>query len=250
MPGGKSTPYSGLRMLELLSKEERKMKKFLIVLVGLMVLADCATTTPIKYEGVFVPKEYLGVFERADEHVMRWIKPGVDFSKYNKAMIDYVIFGLDAHSEYKGINAAEMKKLADAASLALVNAIKEKYEVVAEPGPDVIRIKFAITDLKQSKPAESVVTTVLPVGMAISLVEKGAEGEWTGGGLTKGEVAFLDSMTNKPIAAAYGELGASFGERFTKWGEVQDAFKLWGERIDKAWTSLRAGKSLKGTETK
>jgi len=161
-----------------------------------------------------------------------------------------VIFALDAHSEYKGINAVEMKKLADAASLALVNAIKEKYEVVAEPGPDVIRIKFAITDLKQSNPAESVVTTVLPVGAAISLVEKGATGEWTGGGLTQGEVIFLDSMTNKPIAAGYGELAASFGERFTKWGEVEDAFKQWGERIDKSWTSLRARKSLKGTETK
>jgi len=221
------------------------MKKLLIVLVGLIVLAGCATTTPIKYQGVFVPKEYLGKFEPMDEHSMRWIKPGVDFSKYNKAMIDYVVFALAPDSAYKGIHADEMKQLADAASLALVNAIKEKYEVVSEPGPDVVRIKFAITDLKQSNPAESVITTVLPVGMGISLIKKGAEGEWTGGGLTKGEVIFLDSMTNKPIAAGYGELSASFGERYTKWGEVQDAFKQWGERIDKAWTALKTGKSLK-----
>ena len=37
--------------------------------------------------------------------------------------MDYVIFALAPDSEYKGIDADEMKKLADAASLALVNAL-------------------------------------------------------------------------------------------------------------------------------
>jgi Flp pilus assembly CpaF family ATPase len=98
-------------------------------------------------------------------------------------------------SEYKGIDADEMKRLADAASLALVNALNPKHPVVSAPGPGVSRIKFAITDLKQSRPAVSAITTVIPVGLAISLVKKGAADEWTGGGLTKAEVMIYDSMT-------------------------------------------------------
>jgi len=217
-----------------------------MVFLWLMVLAGCATTTPTKYEGVFVPKEYVGKFEPGiDEHSLRWIRPGVDAKKYDKAMVDYVVFALAPDSEYKGINADEMKQLSDAASLALVNSIKEKYEVVSEPGPDVVRIKFAITDLKQSRPAVSVITTVVPIGLGISLVKKGATGEWTGGGLTKGEVMFLDSMTNEVIAAGYADYSASFGGRYTKWGQVEDAFKKWGHQIDLVWTALRTEKSLK-----
>ena len=207
-------------------KEERKMKKILLLFVGLMVLAGCATTAPIKYEGVIVPKDIVNKFEPGiGGHLLRWIRPGIDMAKYNKVMVDYVIFALAPDSEYKGIDADEMKQLADAASLALVNALKEKLPVVSEPGPDVVRVRFAITDLKQSRPAVSVVTTVLPAGLGISLVKKGATGEWTGGGLTKGEVMFLDSMTHEVIAAGYGDYSAKFGGRFTKWDSIEDAFK-------------------------
>jgi hypothetical protein len=64
-----------------------------------------------------------------------WIKPGVDHTKYKKVMVDYVIFAFAHDSEYKGIDANEMKKLADTASLALVNALKGRMPIVSEPGP-------------------------------------------------------------------------------------------------------------------
>ena len=230
------------------------MKKLLMVLIGLMVLVGCATTTAPKYEGVFVPKELEHKFEPGiDAHTLRWLRPDVDYKKYTKAMVDYVVFALAPDSEYKGINADEMKQLADAASRALVDAIAEKYPVVSEPGPDVVRIRFAITDLNQSRPALSIITTVVPVGLGISLVKKGAGGEWTGGGMTKAEVMFLDSMTNQVIGAGYGDYSASFGGRYTKWGQVDDAFKKWGHQIDLIWTALRNRQSLqelRGTEVK
>lgn len=225
----------------LIKKEEGKMKKFFVLLMGLMFLVACASTP--KYQGVFVPKEYVSRFEPGQEkNSLRWVKPGVDFTKYNKCMVDYVIFALAPDSEYKGIDADEMKKLADAASLALVNALNPKHPVVSDPGPGVSRIRFAITDLKQSRPAVSAITTVIPVGLAISLVKKGAADEWTGGGLTKAEVMIHDSMTNEVIAAGYADYSAGFTERFTKWGSVEEAFKHWGERIVQTLEAMKMGK--------
>ncbi len=222
------------------------MKKLLMLLIAFAVLAGCAEKSGLKYEGVFVPPDYANKFQAGvDAHTLRWIKPGYNFAKYNKFMVDYVVFALDPHSEYKGINADEMKKLADAASLALVNAIKAKYEVVAEPGPDVARVRVAIVDLKQSRPAVSTITSVVPVGLAISLVHKGVTDEWTGGGMTKGEVLVLDSMTGEVIGAGYGDYSATFGERFSKWGDVEDAFTKWGTQIDNALTSMKAGTFMK-----
>ncbi len=220
------------------------MKKLFVLILGLMFLSACSTTsTGPKYEGVFVPKEYASKFERgADEHTLRWFRPGVDFTKYNKCMVDYVVFALAPDSEYKGIDADEMKKLADAASKALVDALKEKTPVVSEPGSDVVRIRFAITDLKQSRPVVSAITTVIPVGLGINLIKKGATDEWSGSGLTKAEVMVLDSMTNEVIAAGYTDYSAKFTERFTKWGAVEDAFKHWGERIVQTLDELKKEK--------
>ncbi len=186
------------------------MKKLLVALMGLMFLAASATAAPPK-------TTFLGEYEKNLEPgpeggvKLRWLKPGVDFTKYNKFMVDYVIFALDPDSQYKGINGDEMKQLADDASLALVNAIQAYYSVVSEAGPDVARIRWAITDLKPR-------------------------------GVTKAGMMLLDSTTNEVIAVAYDEYSPKFTERFTKWGSVEDAFKHWGETGARGLMNFRAGK--------
>ena len=162
---------------------------------------------------------------------MRWLKPGVDFGKYNKVMLDSVIFYFADDSENKGIDAVEMKDLAEGCDQQVVNVLKDAYPIVAEPGPDVIRLRFAITDLKQSRPVLSAVTSVVPIGLGISIIKKGAVGSWTGSGATSAEVMAMDSMTNDVIAVAQDDKSAGFTERFSKWGSAEDAFKFWGERI-------------------
>ena len=225
------------------------MKRLSVLLIGLMLLAAFVTTTAasaakIKYQGIFVPQEYVNKFEPSpyDKQALRWIRPGVDHAKYGKFMVDYVVFALAPDSDYKGIDADEMKQLADAASLAVVNAIQEKYSVVSEPGPDVARVRFAIVDLKQSRPGVSAVTSVVPAGIGISLLKKGATGKWAGSGMTKGEVMVLDSTTNEVLAAGYADYTAKFTERFSKWGSVEEAFKHWGGMIADQLTRLREGK--------
>jgi hypothetical protein len=206
------------------------MKKALVVFVGLMLLAGCATA-PRDRSGFL--GEYFQKLEPGPKGgaTMRWIKPGVDHLKYKKFMVDYVVFALAEDSDYKVIDGEEMKELGDAASLAFVNALKEKYPVVSKPGPDVARVKLAIVGLKQSRPVLSTVTTVIPVGLAVSVVKRGATGGWTGSGATQAELLVLDSMTSEVIGAAYDEYKAGFTERFSKWGSAEDAFQFWGKRF-------------------
>ena len=215
------------------------MKKVFVLLMGMMFLASCATTQLPKtnFLGEYSKNLTLGPYGGSN---MRWLKPGVDFAKYNKFMVDYMVFALAEDSEYKGIEGDEMKKLGDAASLALVKAIKDP--VVAEPGPDVSRIRMAIVGLKQSNPVISGITTVIPVGIGISIIKKGATGAWSGSGATQAEAMVLDSMTNEVLAVGTLEYKAGFTERFTKWGSVEDAFKYWGEKGAEAVEGLRAAK--------
>jgi len=214
------------------------MKKSVVLLIGLMLLASCASTGKRKTAEVTHAKAGFleGYYEKLGPGPeggakLRWLKPGVDFSKYEKLMIDSVIFFLADESEYKGIDGNEMKELTDAFNLELANALKDKYPMVSEPGPDVIRIRVAITNVKLSKPVLSGVTTIIPVGLAVSLVKKGATGSWTGSGEIGAELLAIDTMTDEVILAAQDERSAAFTDRFSKWGSAKDAFKFWAGRL-------------------
>jgi hypothetical protein len=223
------------------------MKKIVMLFIALIFLASCASTGEKKIaEPLQAKKGFLnGYYDKLEPGPkggakMRWLKPGVDFRKYNKIMLDSIIFYFADDSENKGIDAREMTELADKCNREIFDVLNDTYPIVAEPGPDVMRLRIAITDLKQSRPTLSAVTTVIPIGLAISAIKKGAGGSWTGAGATRAEFMAIDSMTNDVIAVAQDEKKAGFEGRFTKWGSAEDAFRFWAERIkfllDKART--------------
>ena len=203
----------------------------LAVAVGFALMASAGYAAEPKYSGFL--GDYYKYLEPGPEGgvKMRWMKPGVMFGKYNKFMVDSVIFFFADDSEYKGIDPNEMKELSDGFNQAIVEAFKDKYPIVAEPGPDVARIRIAITGVKSSKPVVSGITSILPVGLAFSLVKKGAAGSWSGSGATSAEAEILDSLTSDVIIVAVDDRSAAFGERFSKWGSAQEAFKFWAGRL-------------------
>ena len=192
------------------------MKRILILLMGMMFLASCASAPP--------KSDFLGEYSKnlgpgpKGGFKERWVKPGFDFTKYNKVMLEHVTFFFADDSQYKGIESSELHDLAEDFDLAIVDALKRTQKgagFVTEPGPDVARIRIAITDLKQSKPVIGVASTaimVTPVGLGINLVKKGATGSWSGSGATTAEFMIFDSMTNQVIAVARDEKGGIDGK--------------------------------------
>ena len=172
----------------------------------------------------------------------RWLKPGVDFSKYNKVMIDTVVFYYADDSEDKGIDVAQMEELTNAVNEALVEALKDRYPIVTEPGPDVVRLRIALTNVKKSKPVISAISSVVPVGIAASFIKKGVGGSWSGSGATSAELMALDSTTDDVIAVAVDTQTAGYFDRFSKLGSAKEAFKFWAERIPAVLDAAKAAK--------
>jgi len=218
------------------------VRTILAVVMGIVLLTftfSCASTSS-QSKGATAEAQKLGFLGDYAQYLqpgpeggakMRWLKPGVNFGKYNKVMLDSVIFFFADSSGYKGIDPQALKELADGCDQQVVNVLKGTYPLVGEPGPDVVRIRFAITDLEQSRPGLSAVTTVVPIGLGISIIKKGATGAWTGSGATGAELMAIDSMSGDVIAVAQDKKTAGFTERFSKWGSAEDAFKFWGERL-------------------
>jgi hypothetical protein len=228
------------------TKRRLRMKKTAkavgAVVFGLALIAFVTFNTSAVFAADQPTDGFLGEYAKnlapgpKDGVKMRWLKPEVDFGKYNKVMLDSVIFFFAKDSDYKGMDPQELKELADTFNLQIVNALKDKYPIVAEPGPDVLRLRIAVTDIKSSKPVMSGVSSVLPIGLGISLIKKGATGSWSGSGATSAEAMILDSMTNDVIAVAQDDRSAAFTERFSKWGSAEEAFKFWGSESNCSWT--------------
>lgn len=209
----------------------KTVRAVLAIMIGFALMASAGFAAEPKYSG-FLGDLYKNLQPGPEGGAkMRWMKPGIMFGKYNKFMVDSVIFFFADDSEYKGIDPNEVKELADKFNQAIVAAFKDKYPIVVEPGPDVARIRIAITGVKESRPVLSGVSSILPIGLAFSLVKKGTTGSWSGSGTTSAELEALDSTTNEPVFAAVDERSAAFTERFSKWGSAEEAFKWWAEHI-------------------
>ncbi len=220
-------------------KFSSKIVYIVIVCFALSVATGCATKQ-VKHSGFLenYPEFKAGQKGGAD---FVYMKDGVDFNVYNKIMMDHVVFYFSDESRYKGIHPEELKELSDVFHNAIVEALDNAYPLVDKPGPDVMRLRIAVTEVVASKPGMGAISTVMPIGLVLSTIKKGVTGTHTGVGQASIEVEILDSMTNERIAAAIDTRPGGKIEGFTKWGAVKGAFEFWAKRL-KLWLDETHGR--------
>ncbi len=180
-----------------------------------------------------------------------YLKPGVDWKKYDKIMLDRIQIWLKDDADYKGIDPAQLKMLTDYFQQAIVKALAPTYPVVTQAGPDVLRVRVAITDLIPTKPEFSVATLVIPFGSAADIALGAAAGGTPYLGQTAIEAEFLDSRTNQVLAAYVDrEIGkkydidlsqgvvsgvekgvSSYTGAYSTWAYAEAAFDAWANRL-------------------
>lgn len=191
-----------------------------------------------------------------------WIKPGFRLKNYDKILLDNIVVWYKDKAAYKGINASKLKILTDYLHTAIIKALGADYPVVTEPGPGVLRIRIAITELVPTKPEISVVVLVLPYAtiadLLASTTTKGGFGSSPYVGDAAIESEFLDSVTNERLVAYVdrrigkkydydfrrgpvtfvSQAAVSYVEAYTFWSYTREAFDYWAMelkvRLDKA----------------
>ncbi|MCP3885071.1 MAG: DUF3313 domain-containing protein, partial [Propionibacteriaceae bacterium] len=159
--------------------------------------------------GDYVTKGFLSDYSKlapveGDKDAFKFVDGSVDFSKYQKLLLDRIRVWYKDDSDYKGIDPDELKALTDYFHQAIVKAVGDDYAVVSEPGPDVLRVRIAVTDLVPNKPEASVVSLVVPfawVADAGSGVAKGEAGSTSFTGEATIEMEALDSATSQQVGA-------------------------------------------------
>ena len=134
-------------------------RTFLIVMICFTLAITAGCGSQVKYSGFL--KDYPD-FKPGRGVDLSYVKENVDF-KYNKVMLDQVVFYFSKDAKYRGIHAGELQELADAFQNAMTGALEDGYPLVAEPGPNVLRIRCAITDVVATRQFWNTATTVTSV---------------------------------------------------------------------------------------
>ncbi len=168
--------------------------------------------------------------------------------KYNKVMIDRIKIFFADESEYKGIDPTDLKALTDYFHNALVKSLGDAYPVVTEAGPDVMRLRIAVTNVTPNKPVASLVTLAVPflwVADAGTGVAKGQTGSTAFVGAASIEAEALDSQSSEQFAA-YVETEipkkynwthgvtkgvTDYADSYSTWSYTKQAMDIWAKYI-------------------
>lgn len=162
-----------------------------------------------------------------------YINPNAQWTKYSAIMIDSVSLWGSAEN----VSEQDRQMLAGMAYNALYDALSKSFDIVDAPGPNVIRLRAALSEAKGSKVALNVVTSVIPQLRVLSTVGGMAADTAVLVGEASAEIEVVDSVTGERLAAGVdrqtGTKALIRGHKFSKWGDVKDACDYWAGRVHK-----------------
>ncbi len=171
---------------------------------------------------------------------MRYVSPDAQWRQYNKIMVMPVSFW---GSEEERLSAPVRQALADYFRSTLVTHVREKFEVVDQPGPGVMKLQVAITDAETATPVLRTVSMVVPQARALNTLKYLATGTYGFVGSAQGEAEVTDSVTGQVLAAVMDRRvggGSLKTAAQWQWGDAKNAMDAWAaQATDRlaAWTS-------------
>jgi hypothetical protein len=159
---------------------------------------------------------------------LRYVRPGFDFRQYNKVIVDPVTIWTNPGSDLAKLSQAERRELADRFNAHLVNEVSKSTMVTSQPQYGTIRVQVALTDAEKSGPVLDTVSTVVPVGLAASIVKEVFTGQAAFTGSTGMEIKVSDAVTGDVFVAVVGKRvgNKSFGvSTFSQWGDTDAAME-------------------------
>lgn len=213
---------------------------------------DPATLTPPPVFGNYQAKGFLSDYanirpEGGDSKAFVYRNPAIDKTRYRKVMIDPIRIWTKRDA-WPRKDSPIFGELADYFHQAILNAIGDTMPIVNAPGPDVLRLRIAVTDLEPNDPGVSLITLIVPLlwlGEASAGAAQGDVGSTPFAGQVVVEMEALDSQSNAQVEAyierragkkySWDE-GISTGltnymKGFFTWAYTEDAFNHWANLL-------------------
>jgi hypothetical protein len=174
-----------------------------------------------------------------DQALYRYVNPKADVKQYTMVLIDPVLIYKDAELDKDEME--NYQKLANNAFVYLTQELEKDYRIVKAPEPGTLRIQMAIVDADSSKPVRNTLSTIVPIGMGLSIVKYAATGKQAGVGEITMEMKITDASTGKLLGAALDRRvgGKELSKLWSGWHNADDALKYWAKRLSFALCDIR-----------
>lgn len=167
----------------------------------------------------------------------RWVNKEFDFKPYQKILLDPVEVWVSPTSEYKGASPAVLKRMSDNFTASFKKALHPGYQLVSKAGPDVLRIRIAITGVNLVKP-DFKPTDALPIVFIFRAASGSMEAKNV---VLTGEMEVLGPDNNVVASAVVTGTGDSTVEEKQEitWKELRSITDAWALRLRKGLDEAR-----------
>jgi len=205
-----------------------------VVALVLLVLTGCAVTRQARS----VEKSgFLGDYSQLKPGpdggaLLVYKNPASDIKRYDKVLLDPVAIWTKSGSELSELSKEDRTRIVNHLYTLLQMRLAKDYKLVTTPEPGTLRIAVAITDADSSNPTLDTVSTLLPVGLAVSTLKAVATGKPASVGDASAEMKVTDATSDDVIYAA---VDRRFGTKnptglFNRWEDVDSAMAYWADR--------------------
>jgi len=198
-----------------------------------LMLGGCVTTKEardVEAKGILFDPAILNKGE-GDQSLLRYQNEKINLKDYPRVLIAPVKFYKPANATAEEL--ADLQKLANNFNYYLFQELSKDYNVVLSPVTATLKIETAISEADKSNPTMDFISTLMPIGLGISLIKDAATGKPLNVGEISGEFKITDATTGELIAAAVDRRvgGKTFKGMFSSWGDANSAMEYWAIKL-------------------
>jgi len=222
----------------------RGLTAVLAMTACLGALQGCRSTSQardVEFSGFL--SDYSQLQRHPDEGALYFYsKPSEALRKYTKVMFEPVEIRATPDSKLGKAPKQDVQAIVNYMAARAKELFQKDFPIVHEPGPDVMRVRCALTDMGSKRVVMSTISTVTPVGLALQSLEMIAAGTTLAAGEAAIEAEAVDSMTGERLFAAVDRRVGTMApdvRHFDKWNHVKDALDYWLERFANRMHKMR-----------
>jgi len=206
------------------------------VIALILLSVGCARTYQARYvETSHFLDDYSLLKDGEDgDALLSFWKQGTNWAAYKRIILEPVIASKLPDSDLNNMTHAENHRLKELFEYRMREALKKNFKLVAHPGPDTLRVQYAITDAESSILLLDLYTSIYPSARALSLLKMLATGTESYVGQASVEGKITDSQTGELLmASADCRAGGKTLMKFFDTGDdVEQAYQYWASQLN------------------
>ena len=207
-----------------------------------LLLAACATTQQADLKSARVRPTSATLTHGTDgQAALRYVNPAAQWTRYRKITIRPVTFWGDEQSK---LSPEDQQMLVNYFYQALNEELAEKFQIVHQPGPDVLDLQVAITDVEAATRALRSISMVMPQARLLATLKRGVTGSYPFVGGAQADFTISDAMTGDVLAVGVDRRiggGSLSTAAVWHWGDAENAMREWAKLLTERLSGSTTG---------